>query len=91
LDINTKHLEVLVCYDFVNRFKNEEENTLLATKPDLFTINTITLPEVEILVIVLINVNIDIDAKIDTMQKLILTWKSKQIPKSIPIPKLILI
>ncbi len=37
---------------------------LLATKPDLFTINTITLPEPEILAMVVIDAKIGTNAKI---------------------------
>ncbi len=42
---------------------------LLATKPNLFIINTIILPELEILVMVTTDAKIDIDAKIDTDTK----------------------
>jgi type III secretory pathway component EscV len=76
LDINTKCLEALVCYDFINIFTDEEEDMLLVAKPYLFTIGTIILPKPEVLVVVLIDVNIGIYAKIGTMQKSILMWKS---------------
>ncbi len=49
---------------------------LLVAKPYLFTIGTIILPKPEVLVVVLIDVNIGIYAKIGTMQKSILMWKS---------------
>jgi len=42
LNDNTKCLEVL-CYNFVNKVNNEEENILVVTKPNLFIISTISL------------------------------------------------
>ncbi len=45
LNNNTKHLEVLFCYNFVNGVTYEEEGVLLVVELDLFIINTITLPE----------------------------------------------
>jgi hypothetical protein len=51
---------------------DEEGDVMLATELDLFTINTITLPESEILAMMVvdaiigINAKINIDAKIDT-------------------------
>jgi hypothetical protein len=38
-----KLLEVLVCYNFVERLTNKEEGRFLSTKEDLFAIGTITL------------------------------------------------
>jgi hypothetical protein len=49
LDNNTKGLEVLLCYDFVNGITNKEEDVLLEVEPNLFAIKTITLPKLEIL------------------------------------------
>jgi hypothetical protein len=43
LDNNTKCLEVLFYYNFINSVMDEEEDVMLVTKSDLFTINTITL------------------------------------------------
>jgi hypothetical protein len=43
LDSNTKCPKVFLYYDFVNEVKDEKKDMLLATEPDLFTINIITL------------------------------------------------
>jgi hypothetical protein len=43
LDNNTKHLELLLCYDLMEGVIDKEEEIFLATKPDLFTLGTITL------------------------------------------------
>jgi hypothetical protein len=55
LDSNTKCLEVLFCYDFVNGVIDKKENILMVAKLDLFAIGTITLPKPEILVVVVAN------------------------------------
>jgi len=47
LDKNIKMTKVLHCYDFMNGITNKEEEVLLQTKLDLFTIDTITLLEPE--------------------------------------------
>jgi hypothetical protein len=70
LDNNTKCLKVLLCYDFVNRVTNEEENLLLAAKLDLFTIITITLPKLEVLAIMSIDGKTGTNPKIDTNAKI---------------------
>jgi len=44
LDNNTKHLEVLFYYNFVNGVTYEEEDMLLAAELNLFIISTIILP-----------------------------------------------
>jgi hypothetical protein len=49
LDSNTEGLEVLLCYDFVNRITNKEEDVFLEVVLNLFAIRTITLPKLEIL------------------------------------------
>jgi hypothetical protein len=36
---------VLLCYDYHNGIIDEEENIIFATKPKLFSIGTINLPE----------------------------------------------
>jgi len=48
----TKHLEseiirpkMLLCYNYHNGITNEEKNIIFATKPKLFSIGTISLPE----------------------------------------------
>ncbi len=67
---NTKRLEVLFCYNFVNGVTYEEEDMLLVVKLDLFTINTITLPESEILAMVVADEKINVDTKISTYTKI---------------------
>jgi hypothetical protein len=67
---NTKRLEVLFCYNFVNGVTYEEEDMLLVVKLDLFTINTITLPESEILAMVVANEKINVDTKISIYTKI---------------------
>jgi hypothetical protein len=49
LDSGTKLPKILLCYDFVDKVIDEEEDVLLAAKPNLFTIGTITLPKLKIL------------------------------------------
>ncbi len=70
MDNNTKCLQILLCYDFVNNVTNEKEDVLLATELDLFTINTITLSKLEILATMVANAKIGINAKIDTNAKI---------------------
>jgi hypothetical protein len=70
LDSNTKCLEVLLCYDFVNEITNEEKDVLLVVKLDLFTIGTITLLELKILAIMAVDAKIDIVVKISTNAKI---------------------
>ncbi len=53
LDGNTKCLEIL-CYNFVNKIINEEENILVVTKLDLFTISMMSLM-INILKMMIIN------------------------------------
>jgi hypothetical protein len=48
LDNNTKHPKVLLIYNFVNIITNEEKDMLLLVEPNLFAINTITLPKPKI-------------------------------------------
>jgi len=66
LDNDTKCLEVLLFYNFVNGITNEEEDMLLVIELKLFIISAITLPKPKILVVVTANAKIDIDLKIDT-------------------------
>jgi hypothetical protein len=40
----TKHLEVLICYDFHYGIFDEEKDFMFATKPRLFSIGTIVVP-----------------------------------------------
>jgi len=75
LDSNTKCLEILLCYDFVNEITNEEKDVLLVVKLDLFTISTITLLEPKILAIMAVDAKIGIVVKISLMQKLVRTPK----------------
>jgi hypothetical protein len=70
LGSNTKCLEVLFCYDFVNEVTYEEEDVLLVVELDLFTINTITLPKSKILVVVVVDEKLDTDTKISTYTKI---------------------
>ncbi len=58
LDNNNKHLEVLLCYDMIEGVTNKEE-IFLATKPYLFTIETIALPKLEIFNDVIFGVEIN--------------------------------
>ncbi len=44
LDIQTKRPKVLVCYDFYFAIFDDEEDVMLATKLDLFSIGTIVVP-----------------------------------------------
>jgi hypothetical protein len=37
--------KMLLCYDYQNGITNEEEDIIFATKPKLFSIGTINLPE----------------------------------------------
>jgi hypothetical protein len=63
-------LKILLCYNFVNKVTNEEENVLLAAKLDLFTIGTIILPKLEVLAIMLVDGKTDINPKIGTDAKI---------------------
>jgi len=63
LDSNTKCLEVLLCYDFINEITNEEKDVLLEAEPNLFMIGIIILPKLEVLTTMF-------DAKIDTNTKI---------------------
>ncbi len=65
MDSNAKHPKVLFYFDFINGVIDEEEDMLLVIKTNLFAINTITLPELEILTTMAINAKTSIDAKID--------------------------
>jgi hypothetical protein len=38
-------IEVLLCYDYQNGITDEEKDIIFATKPKLFSIGTISLPE----------------------------------------------
>jgi hypothetical protein len=49
LDNNTKHQELLFCYNFVDGVTNEEKNVLLAIELNLLTISTIISLELGIL------------------------------------------
>jgi hypothetical protein len=40
----TKHLEILVCYDFHYGLSNEKEDLMFAIEPRLFSIGTIAIP-----------------------------------------------
>jgi hypothetical protein len=70
LDSNTKRLEVLLYYDFVNEITYEEENVLLVVELNLFTISTITVPKSEILAMVVADEKINTDTKINTYTKI---------------------
>jgi hypothetical protein len=59
LDSNTKHLEVLLCYDLTKGVTYKEEEILFVIKPDLFIIGTTTLLELEILNAIIFNAEID--------------------------------
>jgi hypothetical protein len=63
-------LRSLFYFNFVNEVINEEEDVLLATELDLFTINTITLLKVKILVAVAINAKTGTNGKIGTNAKI---------------------
>jgi hypothetical protein len=44
LGVQTKRLKILICYDFHSRRFNDEKVVMFATKLDLFSIGTITIP-----------------------------------------------
>jgi hypothetical protein len=44
LGVQTKRLEILVCYDFHSGILDEKEDMMFATKLNLFSIRTITIP-----------------------------------------------
>jgi hypothetical protein len=67
---NNKHLEVSLCYDFVNEITNEEEIMLLVAESYLFAIGTITLLELEILVAVVADAKIGTNVKIGNVAKI---------------------
>jgi len=70
LESNTKCLEVLLYYNFVNGVTNEEEDVLLVAKLNSFVINIIILLELEILVATIVDAKISIDVEIDTNPKI---------------------
>jgi hypothetical protein len=43
LGIETKRPQVLVCYDLLEGLTDEEEDLIFGTKPELFSIGTITI------------------------------------------------
>ncbi len=53
LDNNTRCPKVLLCYNLMEGVTYEKEEILLTTKPNLFTLRTITLHEPEILNVVI--------------------------------------
>ncbi len=53
LDNNTKHLELLLCYDLMEGIIDKEEEIFLVAKLYLFTLGTITLSKPKILNIVI--------------------------------------
>lgn len=55
IDNNTKWLEVLLCYDFVNGMNDEKKDVLLEVKPNLFIIKPITLLEPKIMTTTIIS------------------------------------
>jgi hypothetical protein len=55
LDSNTKHLKVLLCYDLMKGVTYKEEEIFFVIKPNLFTIGTTTLLELEILSAIIFN------------------------------------
>jgi len=61
LDSNTKRPKVLLYYDFVDKVIDEKEDVLLAAKPNLFIIGTITSPKLKILTMVATDVKIGTD------------------------------
>ncbi len=76
MDSNTKHLETLFSYDFVNEVRSEEKDVLLAIEPDLFIIKTITLPKLKMLAMVVADAKIHNDANIGTNTKIKINMKS---------------
>jgi hypothetical protein len=60
LDRNNKHPEVLLCYDLMVHVSNKEK-LLLVAKPNLFTIEIITLPKLEIFDAAIFGVEINIE------------------------------
>jgi hypothetical protein len=53
LNSNTKHPEVLLCYDLMKGVTNEEEEILFTTKSNLFTLGAITLFELKIVNVII--------------------------------------
>jgi hypothetical protein len=61
--------KVLLCYNYQNGITNEEEDSIFATKPKLFSIGTINLPKT-IQFVKTTNVEImDIDVKINILEQ----------------------
>ncbi len=65
LDSNTKRLELLFCYNFINTITDEEEDMILVAELNLFTIGTITLLKPKIFTSVAVDAKTNIDAKFD--------------------------
>ncbi len=59
LDSNTKHFEVLLCYNLMKGVIDKKEKIVSIIKPDLFTIGTITLSNLGIFKIVIFNAKIN--------------------------------
>ncbi len=60
---------MLLCYNYQNGITNEEEDSIFATKPKLFSIGTINLPKT-IQFVKTTNVEImDIDVKINILEQ----------------------
>ncbi len=59
LDSNTKHFEVLLCYNLMKGVTDKKEKIVSIIKPDLFTIGTITLSNLGIFKIVIFNAKIN--------------------------------
>ncbi len=64
MDSNTKRLEILLHYNFVNEVTDEEEDVILVTELNLFAIGTITLPEPKIFTKVVVDAKTNRHAKI---------------------------
>ncbi len=41
-----RRLEMLLCYNYQNGIRDEEENIIFAKEPELFSIGTINLPKI---------------------------------------------
>jgi len=61
LDINTKHLEVLKCYDLMEGIIDEEKEIFFVVEPNLFTLGTITSSKLEILSVRIFDAKADME------------------------------
>jgi hypothetical protein len=56
-----KHPKDLLCYDLMEGITYEKKEILFVIKPNLFTLGTITLPELQILIVAIFGATIEIE------------------------------